>query len=471
MEMIRKFRAFWARFAEGKRGNVAVIFAISIVPLIILTGGVVDYGMAIKTKSQLATTLDAAMLAAMLQYSEDHEVDYEQVIIDYIDKNFTQSESRLQGSEISVSSPEISESGEMTASITAIVPTTFLNFAHFDRFELTVTSGVMVGGSSIEVALVLDNTGSMRGSKISSLKSSAKNLVNAIMTEDGSDMVNISVIPFADYVNIGTNNRSEPGLDIPDDYRHTYTVQVPTSCRGGRGGYGGRGGRGGYGGGCTRDEERNDDYTWFGCMGSRRHDEDEDEIPSGDYDELGVPGLMTTSSNCDHVETVTRLTNSKSTILTALNNMNSDGWTYIPSGLAWGWRSITEYAPFADGVPYSDKSVKKAIVLMTDGANTRAMKQVTGGGALHHEGDVYEHTSTSTSSANSVTAQLCESIKADDIMVYTIAFDVRNQSSVQQLMRNCAGNGGQYFDADNNTELADAFRQIGLSLLNLRLSR
>jgi Flp pilus assembly protein TadG len=460
MEMIRIFMAFYARFLAAKRGNVAIIFASMMIPLMVLTGGAIDYGMAIKTKSQLSTTLDAAMLAAMLQYSNDHDVDYEQIIIDYIDQNFTQSDSRLQGSEITVSAPQISESGEMTATITATVPTNFLKFAHFDQFEVVVTSGVMVGGSSIEVALVLDNTGSMRGGKISSLKKSAKNLVEAIMIEDGSDMVKMAVIPFADYVNIGMENRGEIGLDIPDDYRHSWKEKKEKKCKNKN-----------KKKKCYKKVKMHADYAWYGCMGSRQHEDDDEDTPGEEYDELGVPGLMTTSNTCGHVEALTRLTNSKSEVLAALDDMNSDGWTYIPSGLAWGWRSITDYYPFADGVAHSDKSVKKAIVLMTDGANTRSMKKVTGNEVLHHEGDVYDHTSSSSSKANTLTAQLCESIKASGITIYSIAFDVRSGSSVQSLMRRCAGNGGEYFDADNNTELADAFRKIGLSLLNLRLSK
>lgn len=478
MDGFHIFKRFLKRFAEARQGNVAIIFGVMMLPTMVLLGGLVDYGMAIKTKSQLTATLDAAMLAAMLQYADDKDLDYQMIIETYIDKNFTQTDKKMNGTTIEVRTAEVLEGGEMVTSITATVPTNFLKFVHFDQFQFSVSSGVMVGGSTLEVALVLDNTGSMSGSKIASLKTSAKRLVNAIMPDEGSDVVKVAIIPFADYVNIGMDNRAEGGLDIPADYRHSWTVEVPAPCNNGRGGGGGWGwgwghgnghGNGnGWGNNCTTQEQHHEDYAWFGCMGSRLHDDP--DVFSDEFDILGVPGLMTQTSNCNHVETVTRLTNSKSEVLSALDDMNSSGWTYIPAGLAWGWRAITDHAPFADGVPYSDKSVKKAIVLMTDGSNTRAMQQVTGNGVLHHEGAVYDHSSGSSSNANTVTAELCQSIKANDILVYTIAFDVQDGSSVQTLMKNCAGNGGQYFDADNSTELADAFRQIGLSLLNLRVS-
>ena len=54
-------------------------------------------------------------------------------------------------------------------------------------------------------------------------------------------------------------------------------------------------------------------------------------------------------------------------------------------------------------------------------------------------------------------------------MIYTIGFGISNNDT-RNMLQACAGNGGQYYDAANSTELADAFRHIGQSLLNLRLS-
>jgi hypothetical protein len=300
----------------------------------------------------------------------------------------------------------------------------------------------------------------MSGSKISSLKSSAKDMVDSLMDANDSDLVKVSVIPFADYVNIGTSDttRGETNLDIPDDYEYTYTTTKNTKK-------------------CQKEKNKDKascqqevtvNYKWWGCMGSRDSDM---AVLDSEYVTQGVPGLMSSSSQCSHVAEVTRLTSSKSTVLSALNNMNASGWTYIPTGLVWGWRSITSSAPFADGVSASDESVKKAIVLMTDGANTRGMELVDDAAMQNHQGDVYQHSTSDSSTTDTMTAQLCTNIKAEGIMVFTIAFEVSDGSSVHTLMKNCAGNGGRYFDADSSSSLADAFKEIGLSLLNLRLSR
>src|SRR5277367_1827796 len=53
------------RLARSNRGNVAMIFAISLVPLIYLTGMGVDYGSAAMREAQMQAIADAASLSAV----------------------------------------------------------------------------------------------------------------------------------------------------------------------------------------------------------------------------------------------------------------------------------------------------------------------------------------------------------------------------------------------------------------------
>ncbi len=516
MKIFNKFKAFCARFAKARKGNVAIIFGVMMVPTMVLTGGLVDYGMAIKTKSQLTSTLDAAMLAAMLQYSDDEDTDYQKIIEDYIDQNFTSSGKKLLGTVIEVTTAAISEEGEMSASVKAIVPTSFLKFAHKDNFEFTISSAVMVGGSSIEVSLVLDNTGSMKGAKIAALKNAANDLLDIIIPEgyDNSDeKIKFSVVPFADYVNIGVGNRNETGLDIPAAYsvvsvpageqcHNTYPDSTRECTANPRGGWSSNDGvpywdpnkwngqtctgdRGDPVEVCDQQGEQTKNYDWHGCMASR---EDDLNTKDEDYASTPVPGIMYESNWCRQIAPVTRLSTDRATIVAGLDAMIADKRkTYIPSGLMWGWRSLSSSVPFADGAPYTSSAVRKVIVLMSDGANTRThwgkwnglesqsswWKKKLGWRALHNQSDVYGHNGSwqAAQRANTITQTLCANIKEKGIMVYTIGFEIDGGSDIENLMKACAGNGGQYFDADNSTELADAFKEIGKSLLNLRLTK
>jgi Flp pilus assembly protein TadG len=55
----------WRRFLRAKSGNVAIIFAVALVPMVMATLGVVQYGMAISIRTKLNTVADAAALQAV----------------------------------------------------------------------------------------------------------------------------------------------------------------------------------------------------------------------------------------------------------------------------------------------------------------------------------------------------------------------------------------------------------------------
>ncbi|MCP4936935.1 MAG: pilus assembly protein [bacterium] len=417
-----------------------------VVPLLAFSGGVVDYGRAVKTKSQLTAALDGAILAAMKEYSLDVSTDYKQVIRDFINKNLEENGKSYHGLALSIDVSDIGDNGEMKARVETSVKTNFLSFVGFNQFDINVGAAVLVGGKDLEVVLVLDNTGSMGGSKIAALRNSAADLVDILMPDGGGDdQVKVALVPFAEYVNIGLGKRNESGLEIPADYTH------PVS---------------------------GDDYKWYGCMGSRKDPLNVKDVGYGNK----VPGIMMVSSGsgdsaswrCPEAPIV-ELTDNKALITTGIADMDASGWTYIPGGLAWGWRVLSDTAPFTSGVPDSEEDTTKVIVLMTDGENTRAPEKWTTGATVNHIGKVRGHSIQNTEGAAAIsdplTAELCKNIKDKEIVIFTIAFEIPDGSPVKTLMKNCAGNGGLFFDVDDSTQLENAFKQIGLSLLNIRLSQ
>lgn len=481
------------RFSRSTKGATAVVFSFLAIPFIAISAGVADYGIALRVKAELTQTLDAAMLAATQAYALDNTADVSKIVNDFVEQNYTDSGKILLSSSLVVNDPVVSENGEISARLDVKVPSKFLTLVGYNEFDFSISSSAIVGGRSLEIALVLDNTWSMNGAKIASLKSSAQNLVDQLMTDDSSN-VKMALVPFADYVNIGTDNRNEPGLDIPSSYtvseswedtrstvRRCEYREVHYSCV-----------KDGIPSTCTRSERYDcrdvpnenqgkvynweTTYDWYGCMASRPHDLN---VRDEDY-ATGVPGLMQSwDSICRHISPVTRLTTDKDAITSALEDMkadNEDRLTYIPTGLAWGWRLISDIAPFADGVSYDDEAVTKVIVLMTDGDNTLQMQKRNNAATRDNAGEVWMHDKDKAHGAdisvtNGFTSQLCSNIKARGIVIHTIAFDVEEGSPIETLMRNCAGNGGKYFDADDSAELAIAFKQIAVALLNLRLSR
>ena len=71
---------------------------------------------------------------------------------------------------------------------------------------------------------------------------------------------------------------------------------------------------------------------------------------------------------------------------------------------------------------------------------------------------------------NDRTEEACTNAKADDIQVYTIAFEITS-SSLLQMMENCATEPSMAYDANSNAALAQAFGNISSEISQLRLAQ
>jgi Flp pilus assembly protein TadG len=486
IDRIRTFRA-------NKSGNVAIIFALSSIALFGMVGLATDYSRAITVKERLSYAIDHAALAAgsSTHLTLDERSD---LINHYMEANYqTNSIGDIQ--DISVTD------NDDTISIDAIsrVNTTFMKIVGIDFIDVNATTEVTRKSTGLEVAMVLDNTGSMSGSKIASLKSSAHNLVDILFGEELSPpLLRVSLVPFAASVNIGTGAISEGWMDMASsaniaqskfDYLPGETVWDLF--------------------------DRIPNRQWDGCVETREPPYDTTDDPPTSADTKWQPyfapdepsgydnnylsdvtsgsvltrvkytgkynGTSVSSSSkgpqfgCT-VDSLTPLTSSRTTIEGAIDAMGASGYTHIPVGIAWGWRVLSPEEPFTQGNAYDDDSWKKAMVILTDGENTIDAQSTT----LLSNYSAYGHLihgrlgTTSASSfvnkLNANTALLCQRVKAKGIRVYTITFDV-STTTVQDLMRDCATDPSLYFDSPSAAELDAAFEAIASDLSNLRISK
>ncbi len=450
------------------KGAFAVILALVAIPLFALAGAVVDYTQVSALRAQMQHAADSAALAVARKAKNDDEkmqIIARDIFKDNLVKAGIEEEATITASKI--------ENG-IRVDANYSMPTIFLKFVGIQKLDVAVFSEVDISASNIEVALVLDTTYSMRGAKLASLKNAAKNMLDIIMEEDMGGSVKVGLVPFSRYVNIGMSNRNEPGIDVPDDYseprpdycRNTYPNStrkcdrrkefysciidgVPSTCSRWVY-YNCTGSLGNPVWTCTPRPPRN--YRWYGCVGSRDYPLN---IKDENYNSNPVPGLLNYWNFCK-TKPLTRLTNNKQKIIDGINEMTARDLTYIPAGLIWGWRLLTNDIPFTDAKPKSE-NLRKVLVLMTDGKNTRSPNYPW-------------HNANDENVANDLTRELCENINNDEIIVYSIAFDV-SDNTIKNLLKDCAGNGGSYYDANNSGELANAFQEIADELLKLRISR
>lgn len=456
--------ALLRRFLTSTTGNTGVIFAISAVPLIIATGSAIDMVRANNAQTVLQKATDAAAFAGMNARTMSAD-QIQTLVTDYLNKNDIASTFAT----ITEIQPNWdSTSGVFTVRVTGKINTTLMSFAGINALDVTAFSQVAAGGRALEVALVLDNTGSMAaGGRLDALKQASRNLVQTVTGGSHADgYTRIGIVPFAEYVNVGVDKKTAGWLTVPPDAVYassntcTYTYPHKTGCHF-------EDVVSSYDGVSTTTQVEyctswgtpdvtcgptSTTISWAGCVGSR--DEPLDEMvanPAKLYP--GVLGVSCPSA-------VQALTNDVTVLESKINGLWAQGDTYIPAGLLWGWNLLDASEPFT-GAKTSEEleamSGVKAIVLMTDGDNTRSASYPT-------------HDNIDKTKGDAKTAALCSAIKAAGIKIFTVALNVTNQSS-KDMLTDCASEPAMAFDVNDNTAMMAAFDSIAGSLAAIRLTR
>jgi Flp pilus assembly protein TadG len=206
------------RFARETKGNAALLFGIAVIPLVLGIGVAVDYGRAMIVNERLQAALDSAGLAVGSWVGlspADMEIKAQQ----YFDANYPPSTIG------SASTINISSTGnEIHISASADLPTTFMKLAHINSISVKAESTIAIGRGTVEVALALDNSGSMSGSKISALKTAASNLVDTLFSSaqysSKPDPIKVSVVPFAASVNVGPQYANASWMDTTGEGKY-----------------------------------------------------------------------------------------------------------------------------------------------------------------------------------------------------------------------------------------------------------
>ncbi len=452
------------KFLNNKSGNFAMTLALVAMPIMLAAGAAVDFTSAARNEIRLQNALDAGILAVGVDFPNMSQLQVHQKIDDYLRSNLPEKDYK-QIKKINIV-PDV-QGRSLNATATAKADTSIMMLAGVKTLTYNAEARITAASGGAEIAFVLDNTGSMNvDGKLDALKTAATNFTNGIMTKPTGGDVKIGIVPFADYVNVGLSNRSATWLDVDADssttennYCYMTRDVIPGTCST-RNGIDREGNTYSYQE-CSYGNEyevcgpRTATITWNGCVGSRIAPYNLEDRNYGPYP---VPGLMNVWCGSE----ITPLTNVRSSVLDKINAMTGSGSTYIPTGLTWGMRLLSDMAPFSEAVSKQtakNKNIKKYLVLMTDGDNTASAEipnQPT-------------HWGTDVAQANTWTATVCNNIKAEEITVYTITFGTLAPQT-KTLIQQCASSPAQYFHAATGNELDAAFVSIRESIMALHLS-
>jgi len=214
----RAAKAKFAEFPRARRGNVAMIFALSLIPITVAAGAGLDLSRALMERARLAEALDAAGLAvgATQNLSTDQ---IKQLATAYFNANYTTDPSFGARPAVVVTPG----TGTVSLSASVDMPTTLMHVVGIDTLSVGYTSKVVWGQTKLWVSLVLDNTGSMTQtdstgtSKISALKTATTQLLTTLQNAAATPGdVKVAIIPFSKDVNVGTSQVSASWIDWTD---------------------------------------------------------------------------------------------------------------------------------------------------------------------------------------------------------------------------------------------------------------
>lgn len=210
------------RFWQSRSGNFAMMFAISFPALLTGVGLALDVANLISAKSNLQNALDSAVLAASrLQDSSSSRQD---VFDGYFAAN-VKGDHYLVNAEAELAVEPGINSIKTTATAHADVS---LNFAFLfgQSARVTAAASAYESTAKLEVALVLDNTGSMGDANMKALREAATDLITTLQEEKAKKpdrKISAALVPFVTAVNVKGVGFKQEWIDTRKEIVDTET--------------------------------------------------------------------------------------------------------------------------------------------------------------------------------------------------------------------------------------------------------
>ncbi|THD54010.1 MAG: hypothetical protein E8A12_17990 [Phenylobacterium sp.] len=462
LRLSRLLAQFVRRAVRDRSGVSAVAFAITFAVLAPMTLGLFDIYQGNEQHGKLQDALDAAALYAARSNATDNPT-----INTIGNKALAANLQLVQGATLTSSSFVLANNNQQvqaqaTVQLTAYAPT------EFTHSPVQVSSQVTRNGNNIEVAMVLDNTGSMAGSPMTSLQSAANQLIDLVVSDTQSPFYSkIAVVPYSNAVNAGAyvnqvrgtpttapSPMAAPCVDQPGCTKMKFTSasgSPPT-------------------------------YNVSNCVSERTGAQ---AFTDASYSGAPVGWVYPPSDNPCISASIQPLTSDKPTLHNMIGTLTAGGSTAGHIGVAWGWYMISPnwgglFPSASQGAAYGTPNTLKVMILMTDGAfNTAYCKGAISNPSSATDGSAggsNEHTACASPNGDSFTqAQaLCTAMKAppNNVLIYTVGFlHGGADPQAQAILANCATDAAHAYLPTTGAQLQVAFQAIAADLNKLRISQ
>lgn len=451
------FRIMLRRFGAQRHGNFGIMFAAIAGVLALSAGFALNIAQLSMTRSNLLNALDSAVTSTARDLTTGRivERDARATVEAFLMANgitgFAATD-RVVLDSLTVDR----NTGAVRADASVMVDLVFPLFGDPQR-RVSTSSAALYSNRRIEVALMLDITGSMQGRKLRELKTAAKNAVTAFLA--GQDKANprtrVALIPYADAVNTGDLShvvyaeRDGNSSSEPPSHPGIRVASAPGGS-----------------------QPRFPDYTAV-----------EGSAPPPDLCATDREGRYQFSDVGPDISMVNRdwrlqfcptarlmpLSTDEAALKAAIDRFSASGHTAGSIGIQWSWYMLS---PQWRGVlpasarpePHDPKAVAKYAVLMTDGEfNTTFAGVVTG-----------ENPRNQPSMSRRHAERLCAEMKKQGIEVFTIGF-MLTERNAKDVMRACAspdeGGTQHYYEVSTGAELDEAYQTIARNIERLSLTQ
>jgi Flp pilus assembly protein TadG len=409
MQICSKLQRFVKNFGASQKGSIAVMYAVSAIPIFVAAGSAVDYIRYLANTTELQAALDSAALAAA---ATPEATDAQRLAL--AEATFVRN---LEGGDLAgaaiVRSFDI-QNDTVVAAADMDMGTSLMQFAGIKSMKLSVGSQISVPETkNAEIALVLDYSGSMNetiagGVKYVAMKNAAKDLISDLEAAN-PDKVKFALVPFSHHV-YGTFRKSDilgqsgsgtwTGCTQDRKYPYNLTDAEPTAANGSKWG-----------------QPQAPDHSSWGCSGY-------------------VSNKLVMKP----------LSNDFTYLKSRLDMMTPYQYTHIALGVEFGFQMLSDNEVFEGGVSADDKETQKFMVVLTDGEQT---EPAFGPGSIR---------TVPQGKAN--LEALCTNAKAKGITMITIAYDLNDNDTVTRL-KNCATDPDKnFFVATSAAAVAGAFENI-----------
>mgnify|MGYP003624406171 FL=1 len=446
------------RWRADTGGNIAIIFALSLIPILAIVGVAVDTQMTLTQKNKVQAVVDSAVIFGARQMQEGaSRTAVAQDVDAYVTALLKQQSSSLDCAPVAVEYKE--DTQDIDASIFCSQPTTLSHVMGQTKMNFRVRSGSTYGIGKVDVAFVFDVSGSMGNSgKMADLKAAALDAVNTLLPASYDtaklDDVRLAMTSYDTMVNAGSYFKAVTNKNATRTYTVNYNVTTQI---------------------CIAYKSNGKCKTYQNvvtpkvatktitskCVKERLGAQAFTDAAPGPGAWLEeAEANFNTSSETWSVETCNSigplpLTDNRTALKAYVNGLNDFSNTAGHMGVAWGWYLIdpkwdSVWPAASKPLPYDEPDSAKAMIMMTDGE----FNSYFSGGA---QGNSFEQAK-----------KMCDAAKEEHIVIYTVAFQAPKQG--QDILNYCATSADHAFEPENGQELKDAYSMIAKSISDLRIT-